>query len=174
MAGRRVRAHPPPTALPGPVYSRKNVASHSLHATYIIDEVYCGIVTALSNAAVTTIPRMAPRVLKHWWYEDLNRLKQRNNKNLFHWRAADKPPSGHLFDTYRQGRIEFRKAIKKKKLEVKKGASDSLLHALGNSKNFWSLWRSKLGTKKKLPTRVNGLSDEGEIAAAFATHFYTE
>ena len=42
-----------------------------------------------------------------------------------------------------------------------------------NTGQFWSLWKSKLGTTKKLQTCINGKNTEQDIAQEFANYFAT-
>ena len=55
----------------------------------------------------------------------------------------------------------------------KENVSNNLHEALINKTpdRFWKIWSSKLGTKKRLPTTIDGLHDEQEIADNFAAKF---
>ncbi|SRR6266568_3135542 len=117
----------------------------------VIETVYNGIVTSLAEAAAACIPALSPQSLKHWWTEELNVYKKEAQSAFIRWRAADKPAIGMLFDNYISAKKAFRGAIKKQKKESKKSVNSALIQALNSTTDFWGLWKSKLGKKKKLP-----------------------
>ncbi len=150
---------------------RDDFEMYKLAACNVIDEVYSGIVAALTKAAAVCIPAVAPQYMKHWWNEDLNIFKKEAHLAFARWRGSNKPASGALFENYMGTKKLFRKAVKKRKNDVKNSVNTSLLEALNSSKNFWALWKAKLGKKRPLPPCVSGATEEKAIAATFAAYF---
>ncbi len=138
----------------------------------VIEEVYSGVVAALTITADACIPLVAPHALKHWWTPELNVLKKHSKAAFGIWRGANKPGAGTLFEDYISAKKSFRKAIKKTKNDAKNIVNTALLNALNSTTDFWSLWKNKLGKKKSLPPCVGGATGEGAIANTLAAHFY--
>jgi len=150
---------------------RSQIKSVTPHVQTVIETVYNGIVSSLSEAAAACVPALAPQTLKPWWSEELNSLKKEAQLTFISWRSANKPLSGSLFDNYTCAKKTFRSAIKKRKQESKNSINIALMEALNSTTDFWRLWKSKLGKKKILPPCVGGATGENAIAAAFATYF---
>jgi hypothetical protein len=112
-------------------------------------------------------------VLKYWWSDELTALKNNaiDSNNL--WIAAGKPSSGITAENRKRDKYSYKLAIKKQKKNEISGITESLYESLltKNSTNFWTTWKSKLGSPNSLPKKVNGKGNERDIAEEFAVYF---
>jgi len=142
-------------------------------AINVIEDVYIKIITTLSDTATQTIPTMHPTTLKHWWNDELESLKDNARSSHNAWFTAGKPNTGMLWETEKHDKYAYMLAIKKLKNIKRDGINETFLLALNNTSEFWKLWKSKLGNRKKIPECVNGKTSELEIAEEFAKYFAT-
>ena len=138
-----------------------------------IEEIYCKLTATLYDIAKQTIPTMHANTLKFWWNDELQRLKRNAISSHNAWLAAGKPATGVLMETKRHDKYAYKLAIRKNKNDERDGITNSLYNAMENknSNEFWKVWNSKLGTRKVLPTCVDGKRTECEIAQEFAKYF---
>ena len=142
-------------------------------AIKFIEILYNKVVCILAESADQTIPKLCPRALKYWWLNELIALKNNaiDSNNL--WIAAGKPSSGVTAENRNRDKYSYKLEIKKQNKNEISGITDSLYESLltKNSTNFWTTWKSKPGSPKSLPKKVNGKGNERDIAEEFAVYF---
>ena len=142
-------------------------------AMKFIENCYNKVVCISAESADQTIPKLCQRTLKYWWSDELTALKNNaiDSNNL--WIAAGKPSSGITAENRKRDKYSYKLAIKKQKKNEISGITESLYESLltKNSTNFWTTWKSKLGSPNSLPKKVNGKGNERDIAEEFAVYF---
>ena len=140
---------------------------------YDIEHWYNSILQALLQASYETIPYTDSNVFKYWWSESLNVLKQDCMISHQAWVNAGKPRAGPIFQKRNEDKRKYRDMIKLSKLNSKKSLSDSLLNSLysGDSKNFWSTWKSKVCEKSRTQPNIVGAVSESAACDMFEAHF---
>ena len=138
-----------------------------------IELYYNDIVNALNRAALCTIPYERCNTQKYWWSQALDELKQQSIITHRAWVEANPPRQGPIFDSRCKAKAAYRNCIRQNQIMEKENVSNNLHEALINKSpdKFWKIWSSKFGTKKRLPTTIDGLHDEQDIADNFVAKF---
>jgi len=148
---------------------RNNIENIKPSAIKTVEYVYDRIVKALTKSSAIHILSVTPHSIKHWWNNEIGDLKKDSQISFCRWRVANKPVTGELYEKYKMDKKSFRTAVKKRKNQVRDNINQSLLTALNSSTDFWSLWKNKLGRKKKKPRvhkwRQRGGGDRGCICS---------
>ena len=144
----------------------------SVEHIYCIEEYYCAIVDAISNAD-KLLPRSKPGVSKDYWNVDLTNLKAASFDAFIIWRDSGKPSSGPIFDLKKSANSRYKLAVRKAQKTFDKGRSDTIHNDLvnRNSTRFWKSWQELHGKKGDVSARINGKIDSTDIANEFATNF---
>ena len=139
----------------------------------LISKAYNDIVSCLNDATADCIPVVSKNFYKYWWDQELKSLKSSSISAHKAWREAGSPTSGDLFETKRQTKSEYRNKIRQNKAaevaDVNNRLHDALLRK--DPENFWKSWRSKFGTKTKIPNIIDGSINHGIISDKFGAHF---
>ena len=100
-------------------------------------------------------------------------MKQESIDCTERWRLLGCPTSGAAFVCKRDCQLKYKSAIRKYKMKDEKQKSDDLFSDLTqkNGVSFWKTWNSINKTGESIVTRVNGETDEENIAASFSTYF---
>ena len=87
--------------------------------------------------------------------------------------ADGRPEDGPIYNAKRVAKNVYKNHLRQQQENSLSEISNDLHDALLNKANgsFWKTWNNKFGTKAKLSKVVTGLSDENDIANAFADHF---
>jgi hypothetical protein len=85
---------------------------------------------------------------------------------------AGKPRHGPVFDAKQRARVQYRAALRAKRVDECSFFTNDLMDALSkkDTVTFWKSWRSKVSGDKK-STVVNGKSDPGAILTDFERFF---
>ena len=89
------------------------------------------------------------------------------------WGNAGKPRQGYLFELHRTSKARFEFAlryIKRNEASLRKESLASKL-ADGDSKGFWELIKGDSNVRVPLPTSVEGVTGEANIANLWRTHY---
>ena len=94
------------------------------------------------------VPHCRKQILKFWWDEELDLLKEAIESNLI-LKAADKPKHGPFFSKRQSCRLQYRKRFRENQNTETSAYSNDLHDALMeiNSTTFWKVWRSKFECK---------------------------
>ena len=89
------------------------------------------------------------------------------------WRLLGSPRSGPVFDCKKDCQLRYKKEIRVRKAQDEKKKNDDLYQNLlqKNGISFWKEWNACNRTGNSLVTRINGETDEGNIAKTFSTYF---
>ena len=123
--------------------------------------------------AESFLPKTKPALQRSFWSEDLNELKLKSIDCCRFWKANGKPKSGPIFDCKKTCVYKFKSAIRKAKHDERSNVNDALHEDLisRDSDSFWKSWRNQNEKNDSLVTRVEGETNEKDIAGAFAAHF---
>ena len=139
-----------------------------------LENYYGEIVTAVINAEMC-LPKTDPSVQRSFWSNDLNTLKRDSIDCTSHWRSMGCPKSGPIFDCKKDCIYKYKTAIRKQKADCKKQKTDDMHSNLleNDSNSFWRKWNTMNKSGSSIASRINGNTDEKDIADAFASHFET-
>ena len=140
---------------------------------WMIDDYYRKIVSALTSADATCVPRKRVGFYKHWWDIELQELKMKNIESHKLWIAAGRPMSGELYDRKRVCKAQYRRSLRHHQREVTCSISNDLHDCLVQKdvSNFWKTWNSKFKRHKPQSPSVGGFTRKTDIANAFADNF---
>ena len=128
----------------------------------------------LIKEADKCLPRHKPGVQKPWWTDELSSLRQKNIDIHRLWLAEGKPRSGPTNVERLKVKAEYKKGIKRAQTSPNQTCWDRL-HSAMTSKDtcrFWKSWKTIYSKNKSdLHPVVDGLTDKGQIATAFSSHF---
>ena len=127
----------------------------------------------LISYAESFLPKTKPALQRSFWSEDLNELKLKSIDCCRFWKANGKPKSGPIFDCKKTCVYKYKSAIRKAKHDERSNVNDALHEDLisRDSDSFWKSWRNQNEKNDSLVTRVEGETNEKDIAGAFAAHF---
>ena len=130
--------------------------------------------TQLIKTADRVLPRHKPGVQKHWWTEELTRLRIKSIDIHRLWKIEGRPRSGATNDERLRVKATYKRAIRSAQ-RAPNQASWNKLHGNFVQKNttyFWKEWKQLYNSNKSsLHTVVNGVSSKEEIAESFKGHF---
>ena len=111
---------------------------------------------------------------KHWWTDELTRLRDENIDIHRLWQVEEKPRSGTTNVERLRVRAAYRHAIKVAQ-RAPKQSSWNKLHSTFLSKNttkFWKSWKKLYSRNSSgLHSVVNGVTAKKDIANSFKSHF---
>lgn len=158
---------------PSILTSCSNSHCHRSECISAMQNEYDNLIEAM-NESDQILPRHKPGVQKHWWTDELTKLKEQNIDVHRLWMAEGKPRSGTTNCERLRVRAAYRHAIKNAQ-RAPKQASWNKLHATFASKStteFWKSWKLLYNSNKSdLHSVVNGVSATDEIAESFKNHF---
>ena len=134
-------------------------------STDTVDRVYYDIVNSLLCSSEAAVPSYKKNFFKFWWDEELNKLKDKSIASCRLWKAAGKPRSGPIFDSYRKDKSAYKKGIRLRRrnenTEYNNSIHEALLEKQGTA--FWKCWLSKFEPNKHLVSYVDCISDAETI-----------
>ena len=138
-----------------------------------IDCVYSKLVDTLKYSAELHVPLHYKNYYKFWWSEELSCLKDNAIKSNKLWKDAGKPRSGPIADVRNADRRKYKNMLYSEKQAETRYYTNDLHEALitKSGNNFWKCWNSKFEKGDKSCKFINGLTDDAQIAEAFAVHF---
>ena len=149
-----------------------NFCCDSNEHIFAIEKYFTDIVSAISDAD-KCIPRSRPGISKDYWNEELSKLKRASHDAFILWRDSGRPPSGLIFDLKKQSHFCYKCAIKKAKKLFDQNLSDRIHENLidGDHRCFWKKWQNIHGKTDISSARINGKTDNTDIANEFAAGF---
>ena len=137
-----------------------------------IESYYRDIVSAVSYAD-GFLPRVTPGTQKTYWSDELNNLKRKSIDCCRFWKANGMPKSGPIFDCKQKCSYDYKLAIRIAKKQSSSVTNNRLHDHLvdRDTNSFWKVWRNEVRADNSLVNRVDGVTDEKQIADAFAVHF---
>ena len=139
---------------------------------FLIEKYFSDIVSAI-NEADQCLPRSRPGISKDFWNGELTDLKKASFDAFVMWRDSGKPSSGVIFDLKKKSQYQYKHAVKKAKKLFDQERSDKIHEGLldGSCKRFWKSWQNIHGKTDAGATRINGMTDNTDIANEFAMNF---
>lgn len=144
---------------------------------YVLDKMYCNIVTALRESAKATCRgnRQHRRKCVVGWNRHVGEAHGSAKLMFQNWVDYGKPKSGPVYDAMYESRKIFKSRLKwcqdhEEQIKMNK------LATLSKNKNFSSFWKEtrKLNYKPGLPVSIEGHSDPRNIANLFKEHFFVK
>ena len=120
------------------------------------------------------LSRHRPGVQKHWWTDDLTRLRNQSIEIHRLWQTEGKPHTGPTNDERLRVRAAYKQAIRSAQKKPKQSSWNKLHSNLvqKNTNDFWKSWKTLHNKNKSgLHSVVNGLSSRDQIAESFKNHF---
>jgi exonuclease III len=138
-----------------------------------IDYCYNVVVEILKKCSEQFVPVRHKKYYKFWWSQELSCLKEEAVESNAVWKAAGRPRSGPIANKRNADKRRYKKMLNDQRRAETQTYSNDLHEALirKSGANFWKCWKSKFETVNKSNKIINGLSDESEIAEAFAEYF---
>ena len=138
----------------------------------LIENYYGDIVSAVLDAE-KCLPKVLPKVQRSFWCNELAVLKQASLDCTERWRLLGCPTSGPVFDCKKDCQLKYKKAIRIHKAKNEKQKSDDMYEDLlqKNGISFWKAWNDCNKTGESLVTRINGETNESNIANTFSAYF---
>ena len=139
---------------------------------FAIENYFSSIVEAVLQAE-SVLPRTDPNVQRSFWNDDLMELKQASIDCNNNWKGLGRPRSGPAFECRQKCHYAYKSAIRKSKSENEKQKSNQLYEDLldKNGVAFWKKWNEVNKVGNPLSSRINGVTDEQNIANEFASYF---
>ena len=139
---------------------------------FALERYFLNIVSAVSEAE-SFLPRSDPNKQRSYWNEELSDLKQQSIECGNNWKRLGCPRTGPAFECWKKCHYTYKAAIRTLKAENEKEFNDSLHHDLTtkNGVAFWKKWYSLNRVGNLLSSRVNGETDDANIANEFASYF---
>ena len=120
------------------------------------------------------LPRHKPGVQKHWWNDELTKLRNQSIDIHRVWRENGKPHQGPINHDRLQIRAKYRRALKSAQDRPKQSCWNRLHNNLvtKNTTEFWKSWKQLYSkSQSDLHTVVNGVTSKKDIAESFRSHF---
>ena len=138
----------------------------------IIENYYERIVAAVLQAE-ECLPRVLPNIQRSFWCNELAQLKQASIECTERWRLLGCPKSGAVYECKKSCQSKYKKEIRKRKFDDEKKRSDDMYTDLlqRNGVSFWKTWSTCNRTGDSIVTRINGETDEKNIADTFSSYF---
>ena len=121
------------------------------------------------------LPRCKPSATKGYWSHELTTLK--NDSIVAHdfWKLNNCPRSGPIFEAKKNAHYRYKLRIRQVKNDVDLDRIDELNENLidGDHHKFWSGYKRLNCVTSKQSPRVNGLTNDRDIANCFANTYKT-
>ena len=149
-----------------------NCCCDSSDHIFAIENYFNDIVTAISDAD-KCIPRTRPGLSKSFWNDELSSLKNASYDAYIMWRDSGRPSSGLIFNLKKDAHYRYKCAIRRSKKLSDQDHSDRIHDGLinGSGKDFWKGWQNVHGKSDNGSARINGKTDNKDIANEFAANF---
>ena len=140
-----------------------------------IDSFYGKLVGLLNHSAELHVPARYKNYYKFWWSQELSCLKDNAIKSNNNWKNAGQPRTGPIADKRHADKHKYKRMlIKERRAETQcytNDLHDALISKSGVS--FWKCWKAKFEKQNKASRLIDGLTDDTQIAEAFAKYFQT-
>ena len=139
---------------------------------FCIEQYFLDIIAAI-NKADKCLPRSRPGISKDYWNDDLTNLKKASYDAFLIWRDAGRPGSGPVHDLKKNAQSRYKYETKKAKKLFDQSRSDGIHNDLVNNDGvkFWKAWQGLHGKQDDGSTRINGKTENADIANEFAASF---
>ena len=144
-----------------------------------IDKYCSDLVTICIDAAKLVVPTIGDRSKRHkaeslaGWNEHISHLKDVSLTYHWLWKESGKPRNGYYADMRRRTRAQYHYAVKQIKSNQNRLKSEKMALAISNNdtRNLWTEVRKMKGNTRKMPTVVDGVTGNEQIAEKFAGKF---
>ena len=111
--------------------------------------------------------------VKSGWSDYVAELYSTSRNVAKLWGNAGKPRQGYLFELHRTSKARFKYALRYIKRSEASLRKESLANKMtdGDSKGFWKLIKGGSNVRVPLPTSVEGVTGEPNIANLWRTHY---
>jgi len=119
------------------------------------------------------LPKTKVGVQKSYWSSTLSELKQKSIECTQFWKISGSPSSGPVYNCKKSCHYAYKSAIRRAQREDKEKMNEHLYDDLvtRDSNSFWKKWRNLNHVTSNLVTRIDGVTDEINVANAFGNFF---
>ena len=156
------------------------VVPHVIHENVICDdnchlhllEDYYHKVRHAIAVADTYLPRSNVNQ-KHFWNEDLSRLKQESIDAYNLWKDVGRPSTGVVFDMKKSAHYRYKSFLRRYQADCEQEKNENLHEDLidKDTINFWKSWKLIQGSNSNDAIRIDGHFKDNDIADCFAESF---
>ena len=139
---------------------------------HLIEDYYQKIVHAIA-VADSVLPRCSPSIQKHFWNDELTKLKNESIEAYELWKNSGRPCSGVVFRMKKSSHYRYKHYLRQCQKNFDRDRNDKLHDDLTDkdSVNFWRSWKSIHGSNRDNALRIDGYYKDTEIANGFADSF---
>lgn len=140
--------------------------------SFALERYFLDIASAVEKAE-SILPRSNPNIQRSFWNDELMDLKQLSIECNNHWKSLGCPRAGPVFECRQKCHYTYKSAVRKSKAEDAQKINDDLHQNLvdKNGVRFWKQWNSLNRVGNSISSRINGETDEKNIANEFASYF---
>ena len=135
---------------------------------------YSDLVSCLHSAANKAVPNVKANIHKHWWNEELDRLKQECIEATTLWRQFGCPRGGDINSFRTRAKLKYKNAVKLAAQNADACLNDKLLDYMcsKDTTSFWKAWRKRFCMSKLKPAQsINGRFGDNNIIDEFSTFY---
>ena len=137
-----------------------------------LEKYYCDIMSAIVRAE-SVLPKTNPNYERSFWDDELSELKSNSIECNDHWKSVGCPKSGPDFECRKHCHYRYKTELRRKKKSAEKEFNSAMYNDLirKDGVSFWKTWKAINNSRDSTATRINGVTDAGEIADTFANYF---
>ena len=137
-----------------------------------IEQYYCQIIDCIKTADLQ-LPRCKPTVRKSYWDSHLSLLKHNSIVVYNYWKLLNCPKSGLAFEAKKDAHYKYKLYLRKCQREHDQSRTDKLHENLINNDQhkFWKSFKHFNYSSSGFKGRINGFSNDADIANCFAESF---
>ena len=137
----------------------------------LVERYYNDLLNAI-QIADSVLPRKKHGVSKHYWSEELTRLKHQSTDAFNLWNAAGRPRTGATFLEKNSAQLQYKRALRRAKNDSDSFISNELSYNLlsRDSNKFWMNW-NKIESRNSAVSCIDDKISHKDIANTFARTF---
>ena len=149
----------------------KHICDNISHL-HILETYYQNIVNAIA-VADSVLPRCNPSNQKHFWNDELSKLKNESIDAFSLWKNSGRPRSGVIFDLKKSAQYRYKCFLRRCQKDLNREKNDELHNNLIGKDpiKFWKSWKSIHGSGRDNAIRIDGFVKDDDIANRFADSF---
>jgi len=139
-----------------------------------LEAYYLDLISCLHDAANMIVPKLKVNFHKHWWTDELDRLKQECIEATNLWWQFGCPRAGDINSCRIRAKLKYKNAVKLVAQNADACLNDKLLDfkCSKDTISFWKAWRKRFCMSKLKPAQtVNGKFGNNNIIDEFSTFY---
>ena len=139
-----------------------------------LETYYLELIGCLHDAAYKVVPTIKANFHKHWWTEELDRLKQECIEATNLWRQFGCPRAGDINSLRTRAKLKYKNAVKLAAQNADANLNDKLLDYMcsKDTMSFWKTWRKRFCMNKLKPAQtMNGRFGDHAIIDEFSAFY---